>query len=1117
MGLFDLVRRLDREIEEATRAAAAKAAELRGDHDAIAAFGWDSVDEPALLKRFYGALAESDPDVALAVSRIDAAASDDEAVRAIAADGFGPCAPYLAALLASDGRRSALRILIRSYDKIGRRLTGLETIAAGEPSYDRQFAVVVCSGSPYPEDRAIALDALRDFEKQHDADEDEPLGIVQIRCRLAEAGENSMDGWLIEQLERAVHRRTHGGAEAIAAGEPRYLSRDDSSPIAMIMKTAASRGLRHAAPLIAELLWSFDVHDACDALGELGGDDAIEALRDYRKKVVGYRDQVAFFHVPVDAALARLGQPADLELARWAMTELTPKRYGYPKVADVAALRTRAARTLVAQGTRDDRESLRSLARADGHDLRQVALDAIEKLDGERPTLRFCDKPAIERLSHTPTALLELLDDPHAVYAWNPAVAAMEIDETRDDAIRWARRHLESMPNYYADYSGDTGPGASALLSALGELERDDIDRLLAGTSSAWIEHFVIEQDDMTRKSPSSITGDAELSVSRFDGAEQAFVFGAHLNGIALSRDGSKFAVVGGEIGKICDARTGEQIARLDLRWNWGYDVAFSSDGERLLACYHGVHVETYDAATGERVHELEIPGAGVPDGSKRCAISPDDRLAVSVDSNGQVSCHDLATGEHNWTHAAGDGSYEAVAFTPDGGRLVASHVKMRGGEENYLTVHDPQTGDAERFDMPSSMWAVAFSPDGNTAAIGGEASRVRLCDPKTFEPRRTLKLASTTRLCFSSDGAKLYGCSKNGQLVVWDLSDEDDVEGTNLLSGEGPLWSVVRHPDGGVWAVGTQGTVFRFDGDDERVEIEGDDQPTGVHRKQVRWIEPGSERVLTAGWDGQLLSWPSDGGAAEVLWSCDRRINAVATRGDRELVLGTGEALVVVGRDGSELRRIDGDYDAVAVSADGTEIAVDERRELVVLDAETLAEKRRLVCGTDSIEAICALPDGWLVSTEQGEVSRVRDNALVWTRADHGAERLERGNPHKSVASLIATEWGYISGATDDTVRVYRWNRDGSAVLRARIHPYDFSLFSRMAVSPNGRFLAVPYSFSLEVFDLETGEMRFRLLTYERFEGQEACSAQFVDDETLLVGTENGGIFCVSAKGAIR
>ena len=1104
MGYFRVLDELRAEAERQADEARELATTVADDHAALVEAAWARVDESGFVAKLYHQVAERDAGLELALARLSAACGEGaHSLRVLIEQGLGSTAPYLVSLLATDRKRGALQVLMQTYAGLDRPLAVLRDMA-GVDSHESYFAAAILAGSPHPDDRAFVTARLADWPDK---------ATRMFRVRLANAGDGSQDDWLVDWVNAKAEEHRSGAERAVSAGENRHLRREDSSDLVPLLAPVVARKLTAAVPALIELLASFDALEVLDTLGRLGDERALQPILDYLAALAGSPLRTAPFRIAAENAASQLGRPQPVTTARFIMAELRPRRYGYPKWDDVYQLQALAARALLLRGDDEDRRRVAALANASVAALREVGAEAFAAVHGRAPNLRYYDQPLIERnlASAGAGALLDLLGDDEVVFAENIIAALAEVDdpEVKVALTKHCRSALEAVDNFQCSYRDDVGRELAPMLRFLAELDDDDKGELLAGTSSAWIQTFIIDDSKMVGDRPQSIIGDSvTVSVRRFDG-DVPFVFGNHINGCAHAADGSKLAVVGQDFCKIF-AANGDFIAQLEPGWSWGYDCQFTPDSQILVTCFHGGHVESYDASTGKRLREFSGHG-GVPDGVKRLALSANGEVAVSVGQDARVIAWHVASGEQLWLYQAPAGSYEAVAINPAQSKVVAAHVKTRGGQEDFLTEHDLATGKEHRFDMPSSVWAIAYSPDGNSVALGGEAGKVMICD-SDFERQRELELDQTTRLAWSADGAYLYGASANGLVKRWRVAAGESA-GETLLEGVGPLWALEVLADGSAIAIGTRGILHRIDRDGQCAELEG----PRSHSDQVRSFAARGDAVYTSSWDGKLMRWARAGGAAEVVFEIDGRIRAGQLVGDRA-ILATGAGVRLVDLDdGAERCRTEGDarIDTVAVDEAGKRVAIDSGASMQLLDLDTLEPVGEpIVVGTDSVEIIRSLGGGdYLAASEAGEVSLVVDGQRQWTIADHGADRLERGNPHKSVFDLLVTGSGFISAGNDDTVRIYDWGEERQPILKKRIICDSLGIFNRLALSTDGTLLAVPGSRRLDLFAFPAGERLLSLTSLDYFENSDLSIVYFLGDE-LLVGTESGAIFHVGLEG---
>jgi WD40 repeat protein len=1097
MGYFDFLRALDAEAEQLTAEAEAAAAAV---HDAasLIAAARPRLENPRFVDTLYQRAAARIPAVKLVTMRVSSAIGRDaEASRALMESGWALAAPYLLSRLFTDQKDNAARVLAQAYPQFQTPYGDVLAPFAQSEGVVGFFTLLALNTSPFP-DEQIQGAALFEQSALPDPWKD------ALRTRAANAGIDRFDDWLVAQLEATAKRAETRAEDAISAGKRQHTRREENSPIAGLCTAAGKRKLSAAVPALCTLLNTFDALEALDALGAIGDRSALPAVRAYRAMLAGKRRATLPYRLAADNALSRLDDPQPVDSAWEVFRTYYPRRYGYPKSTHLVDHWRRALEALMERGTADDQAFVARWVAAPWAAIRDVAAKAWSTLHDTPPSVDFWDRPRIA-LTAANDGHAELMTAlPRVTTAFRHRVFEHLMEHGTSDergaAARWLRETLEAQPNLYAETRSELSEDLQIMVKAL--KARMDVPAVAAavdGTTSAWLQCFVLDGGKM-EKPPyyESIDFAGTLNAE----GTLPFKYGQHINGLAVSPDGTRLAVVGQNYGRIDRLPAGEIDVWLELRWNWGYDCAFSPDGSMLAVCFHGGHVEIFDAVTGKRIGD-ELKGhGGVPDGVRRLAFSPDGATLITVGQDARVIAWDVARQTQRWRHFAARGSFEAVTFTPDGTQVIASHVKTTGGEENFLVVLDAATGEATTHPMPSSMWALCFTPDGTQLAMGGEAKTAAICDPATFEVRRTLDLGKTVRLVNSPDGRWLYGVSEAGSMVRWAYGDAKAA--AEVLADEtGPLWALTAAPDGTMHAIGTRGELLSM-------TAEGPvDRPVQyAHGKQLKRFLPDADGLLTGSWDGQVLRWRD--GRAELIFKSARRINDLARHPDGRLLVAHGRGLTVVAPDGTSTTLAEGDFEAVAVSADGRTIAAADDNPLRLMAD---GDETTVVVGTDDIR--CILPTdsgGWLIGTEAGEVTLVKGGERRWTVADHGFDRMEFGSPHKDICDMTLLSDGFVSAGNDNIVRVYRWT-DDSPQVRLRIHT-DCGIFNRISASPDGRLLALPSSGALRVVDLQDGRTLALLTTLDHF-GQNALTAAcFLDDDICLLGTETGRFFRLNLGG---
>ena len=269
---------------------------------------------------------------------------------------------------------------------------------------------------------------------------------------------------------------------------------------------------------------------------------------------------------------------------------------------------------------------------------------------------------------------------------------------------------------------------------------------------------------------------------------------------IRYSPDGTQLAV-GSSIGIwIYNAHTGKELNLLTGHIKGPELIAYSPDGQTLASggavwpelitysadgsLYAGT-VCLWDPNTGE--HKVTF---GEHEERVTCVeFSPDGNILASgsVDKRGHgtIRLWDVVTGKPKTTLKGHTGGHKLMVFSPDGETLAsADNGGLFGGPmENVemIRLWNIETGQYKiTLENPAFLAnSIAFSPDGDTIAIGGwdrglSTGTVRLWDAATGEHKETLIEEDTNSVftvAYSPDGASLVSGSKDGTILLWDTA----------------------------------------------------------------------------------------------------------------------------------------------------------------------------------------------------------------------------------------------------------------------------------------------------------------------------------------------------------
>jgi WD40 repeat protein len=273
-----------------------------------------------------------------------------------------------------------------------------------------------------------------------------------------------------------------------------------------------------------------------------------------------------------------------------------------------------------------------------------------------------------------------------------------------------------------------------------------------------------------------------------------------------------------------------------------------------------------------------------------------------------------------------------SVAYSPDGKCLASSsHGPEKSSYSSLSTVRlwDLRTRQERATLLRRKIWirAVAFSPDGQTLAVGVSDKTVRLLNVATGEQRAVLKGHTRPVVClaYSPDGTRLVsaasdkqGVHEGGEAKLWDVADRREVHTLALPRGAGCL---SYSPEGTTVALGCQeGTIHLWG--------------TGTGKKRLSWQQQHVVRAICFAPDGKTLA--SSAGQVIKLWD------------------------PVTGKQKSELRGHKHFIPSLAYSPDGRTLASGSADGSVCLwDPATGQERAAFDWQLGSVQTLAFAPDG--------------------------------------------------------------------------------------------------------------------------------------------------------------
>ena len=238
-----------------------------------------------------------------------------------------------------------------------------------------------------------------------------------------------------------------------------------------------------------------------------------------------------------------------------------------------------------------------------------------------------------------------------------------------------------------------------------------------------------------------------------------------NVNSVSFSPDGTLLASGSWREILLWDVGTRRNIATLTGHRNNVNSVSFSPDGTTLASA--GAHqdhtVKLWDVGMGINIATLE----GHSDVVDSVVFSPGGTIVASGSRDRTVKLWDVGT-RRNIATLGHTREVNPVAFSSDG-TLLAS-----GSRDRTIKLWDiaKRRNIATLEGHRSWINAVSFSPDG-TMLASGAWREIKLWDVAKKEIITTLEghIVNVTSVSFSFDGITLVSGSRDGTILLWDMS----------------------------------------------------------------------------------------------------------------------------------------------------------------------------------------------------------------------------------------------------------------------------------------------------------------------------------------------------------
>lgn len=542
------------------------------------------------------------------------------------------------------------------------------------------------------------------------------------------------------------------------------------------------------------------------------------------------------------------------------------------------------------------------------------------------------------------------------------------------------------------------------------------------------------------------------------DAGKDIAVLKGHSRGVmamAFSPDSSLLATasgdhafpVAGEI-RAWDAADGKERGLIGKQNDMALGVAFTNDGSRVFTTGRDRAVRIWDLAKRTEIKVLR-PADSEADEAKiahAIAYSPNGSFLAVAGEGGTIALWDVKARKRIAMLVGHSHVIHSLAWSGDNARLASASA-----DRSAIIWDIASKKPLKTLTHPGSVYAVAFSNDGEKIATGGfdKVLRIWSGEKAEVEASREGHTASIRALAFSPDGKQLASAGSDFTVKLWNLSSN------------------------------------------ESIDLRG-------HSKAVRSIAfLGTSRLATAADDGFVRIWNS--ADREVIHTFgpypDGALSIAASpRGSFVAVgLGNGRIHILDAAEGQTRAVLTGPTDgvaALAIAPDGRELAAGGFDRVIRLWSAGVkpSSPDAVFPHNSSVRAVAVTPNGSIIATatDDGTIALI-DSATGEAKSNWKAHEGQIED-----LSFSGDGVHLASAGIDKTAKVWR------IADHKLVHsiPENIGPVRRIALNAKGTLLATASTDSdIRIHDLVGG-------TVKKLAADAPISAlQFLADDSLLSG----------------